>query len=343
MRILFITSTRIGDAVLTTGLLAHLIERYRRARITVACGPAAAPLFAAAPKVERVIALNKRKWAGHWFDLWRTCVKVWWGWDMVVDLRGSLISYFLLARSRRIYWGELGGRHRVVALARVLRLPRPPSPRVWTTPAQEAEAARRIPAGPPVLGVGPTANWRGKIWPAENFVALVERLTAPDGILPGARVAVFGAANERETARPLLEAAPKGRLIDLVGGVDLMTAAAALKRCAFYVGNDSGLMHLAAAAGAPTLGLFGPSRPEVYAPWGPRAAYAQTAIPYAKLFPRGYDHRTTGSLMGSLSVEAAADAAEALWERCGDERLEELEDRGVLRWGETGREGEGLA
>ncbi|MDP7343406.1 MAG: hypothetical protein QF767_08665, partial [Alphaproteobacteria bacterium] len=46
MKLLFITSTRIGDAVLSTALLSHLIERYPEAEITIACGPAAAPLFA---------------------------------------------------------------------------------------------------------------------------------------------------------------------------------------------------------------------------------------------------------------------------------------------------------
>jgi ADP-heptose:LPS heptosyltransferase len=38
-----------------------------------------------------------------------------------------------------------------------------------------------------------------------------------------------------------------------------------------FIGNDSGAMHLAAAAGAPTIGLFGPSDDRLYAPWGPRA------------------------------------------------------------------------
>ncbi|MCZ6745098.1 MAG: glycosyltransferase family 9 protein, partial [Alphaproteobacteria bacterium] len=45
MNILFITSTRIGDAVLSTGILDHLICQFPDARITVACGPEAAPLF----------------------------------------------------------------------------------------------------------------------------------------------------------------------------------------------------------------------------------------------------------------------------------------------------------
>ena len=56
-----------------------------------------------------------------------------------------------------------------------------------------------------------------------------------------------------------------------MGRVDLLTAYALLKRARLFIGNDSGLMHLAAAAGAPTLGLFGPSDERLYAPWGPKA------------------------------------------------------------------------
>lgn len=316
MRILFVTSTRIGDAVLSTGLLAHLIETYPSARITLACGPDAAPLFDAAPNIEQRITMAKRKWGLHWFDLWRQCIRVWWGWGLVVDLRGSVVAYFLPARKRRVYWGETGNRHRLYALAKALRLREPPAPRVWTGPEHEAEAARLVPEDGPVLGLGPTANWPGKIWPGENFVELVERLTAPEGILAGARVAVFGAAGERPIAQPVLDAIPAERRIDLVGTVDLLTAAAVLRRCALYIGNDSGLMHIAAAAGAPTLGLFGPSRAEIYAPWGPNTAVVKTAVPYELLFPPDYDHRTTGTLMDSLSVDAVEDAAAELWRRC---------------------------
>ena len=58
MKILFITSTRIGDAVLSTGLLDHLVRTYPDAKVTVACGPHASPLFAAAPNLERVLPMR---------------------------------------------------------------------------------------------------------------------------------------------------------------------------------------------------------------------------------------------------------------------------------------------
>ena len=65
--------------------------------------------------------------------------------------------------------------------------------------------------------------------------------------------------------------------IDLVGRFDLPEVAACLERSALFIGNDSGLMHLAAAAGAPTIGLFGPTDAATYAPAGPRAMAVEGA------------------------------------------------------------------
>jgi ADP-heptose:LPS heptosyltransferase len=68
--------------------------------------------------------------------------------------------------------------------------------------------------------------------------------------------------------------------------------------------------------GTPTLGLFGPSRPEHYRPWGDHTAIVTTATPYDALVGApGYDYRTTDTLMDSLTVDAALDAACRLWAR----------------------------
>ena len=313
MKLLFITSTRIGDAVLSTALLFHLIQKHPDADITIVCGPAAAPLFAETPGVRRVIAMEKRAMGAHWPALWR---QVCFGyWNLVVDLRASALAYCLLA-GRRMVWRARGGMdHRLVALAQFAGLDAPPAPRLWPGAAHEAEATRLMPEGP-VLALGPTANWVGKQWPGENFAALAKGLTAPDGILPGAAILVFGAASERGAAAATIDALPPDRVSDLVGKVDLLTAAAMLAHADFYIGNDSGLMHIAAAAGAPTLGLFGPSREAHYAPWGPRAGVVRTAKSYDELVGGpGYDHRTTGSLMESLTVEMAEAGARDLWAR----------------------------
>ena len=69
--ILFITATRIGDAVLSSGLIKLLSDQIPNARFTIVAGPLAAPLFAHVPGLDRVIVMEKGKGKGHWFKLWR--------------------------------------------------------------------------------------------------------------------------------------------------------------------------------------------------------------------------------------------------------------------------------
>lgn len=318
MNVLFITATRIGDAVLSSGALDHLARNHPRARFTIACGRPAAPLFAAFPLLERLIVMEKKAALGHWLRLWAACAAR--RWDLVVDLRSSLTAYALWARRRLVRAKRDNARHVVDELAALLGVSPAPLPVLWTAPEDEAQAAARLGGretapGLPILGLGPTANWRGKEWPAERFAALVDRLTSPAGLLPGARVAVFGAASERATAEPVLRAIAPERRIDLVGTAALPVVAACLRRCALYVGNDSGLMHMAAAAGIPTLGLFGPGNETRYGPVGPRSAVVRTPLLPAQLMGPGFDHRTTGTLMESLAVDAVADAAATLYAR----------------------------
>jgi lipopolysaccharide heptosyltransferase III len=311
MHILFITATRIGDAVLSTGLLAYLIACHPKARLTIAAGPVAAPLFEAIPVLERLLVIEKRRWASHWLPLYRAVALH--HWDLVVDLRGSALAWVLRAAERKIMAKGNPREHRVRQLARLFNLDPPPDPRLWTGPAHEREADRLIGPGAPVLAIGPAANWRGKQWRAERFAELASRLTASTGLLSGFRVAVLGGAHERGQARPLLSAIPWERCIDLVGRVDLLTAAAVLRRCAMFIGNDTGLMHIAAASGTPTLGLFGPSPVVQYAPWGRHTAYVRSTDQPAVMFGPGFDHRTTDTLMDGLSVDAAEAGAARLW------------------------------
>ena len=314
MKLLFITATRIGDAVLSSGVLDALIARHPGARVTVACGPAPAPLFAALPGLVRLLVLEKRPLAAHWLALWLAVAPT--HWDLLVDLRDSAVSRLVRARARRILRARANGVHQVERLADAVGLETPPAPRLWLAPGHRRAAAELLGAGAPVLALGPTANWRGKLWPAERFVELGRRLTAAGGLIPGARIAVLGAPAECVLAQPVVDGLARERVIDLVGRVDLPTAGAVLERCDLFIGNDSGLMHIAAAAGIATLGLFGPSRDEHYAPWGAACAAVRTPESFDELIGTpGYDHRTTESLMGSLGVEAVEAAAGRLWQR----------------------------
>ncbi|MDO9708205.1 glycosyltransferase family 9 protein [Paracraurococcus lichenis] len=273
MRILFISSTRIGDAVLSTGLLDHLIRTYPHAKIAVACGPVAEGVFARMPNRAWTIVLAKRRFRAHWWELWREVAGQ--RWDIVVDLRGSAFAWLVRARKRYVIRGGRQPGHRLAHLGALLGLDPPPLPVAWFNQADRARAAKLLPGEGMWIALGPTANWDRKVWPAERFVALFRALTAPGAPLEGACAAILGGPGpqERAMAAPVLEALGD-RAVDLVGALALPEVAAVLARCALFVGNDSGLMHLSAATGTPTLGLFGPSRVEEYAPAGRRTATA---------------------------------------------------------------------
>ncbi len=312
--ILFITSSRIGDAVLSMGVLNYLYEQNPNAKFTICCGPLAASLFEGFPALERIIPIKKRKYNAHWFDLWKRVVGT--KFDIVVDLRNSAVSRLVRSRTRYIYGSYVDkSLHKVEQNASVLRLDNTPSPKLWFSKAQQEKAAALIPDGEgKVLGVGPTANWAGKTWAADRFIELVKWMTRHEGLMPDARVAVFAAPNEEEAARIVLASIPKDRQLDIIAKTDPGTAAAVLSRCDFYIGNDSGLMHCAAAAGVPTFGLFGPSYPHIYRPWGENAAYAATPETFDELIDfDGYDVKTVGSLMDSLSVDMVKEAIEKSW------------------------------
>ena len=301
MRILFVTSNRIGDAVLSTGLLAHLIAAHPDARITIACGRVAEGVFARMPNRERTIVLDKRKLSLHWLGLWADVART--RWDLVVDIRGSGLSFLLRTRRRAVMRRKPGPK--IAELAAMLRLDPPPLPVAWIAPTDQADAAALLPADRPVLALGPSANWAPKTWPAERFAALFQALTSgPDAIpgLAGAVPAIFAGPGETERAMaaPLLAALPGA--IDLVGRLALPQVAACMQRAALFVGNDSGLMHLAAASGTPTLGLFGPTSAAEYAPSGRLAAAVVAPAP----------HDGTATRMDALTLAAAEAAARAL-------------------------------
>ncbi|HEY4045091.1 MAG TPA: glycosyltransferase family 9 protein [Rhodopila sp.] len=288
MRILFVTSNRLGDAVLSTGLLDHLIRTHPDARITVVCGPVAEGLFARMPNRDRTIVLSKQKWGLHWLPLWGATVTRLW--DLVVDIRGSALSWLVLTRARAVFGGRVDG-PKINQIGALLGLSAP-LPVVWTTESDRTRAGNLLHTERPIIALAPTANWQPKIWPADRFAEAFRHLAAAH--IPGAIPAILGGPGsaERALAAPLQAVLPDAR--DLVGVVSLPEAASVLQRAALFIGNDSGLMHLAAAAGAPTIGLFGPTDAGIYGPAGPRAA------------------AVVGSSMEAITVRQVVDASTRL-------------------------------
>jgi ADP-heptose:LPS heptosyltransferase len=311
VRLLFITSNRLGDAVLSTAVLRHYVETCPGIRVTVACGPVAAPIFKDVPNLDRIIEMPKQKRGGHWWKLWKSVVLNWW--DVIVDLRGSATAYVLPGAKRVVLKGNDDNLHRLEQLGALLNVSPPPLPKIWLDQESRDRADHILSkAGQPMLVVGPTANWIGKTWHKERFIETIASLTAKGAVLEGAHVLVVGAPNEREMAEDVINSIPEGRRSEIFGTESLLTVMACLERADLYLGNDSGLMHMAAASGCPTLGLFGPSRDEHYRPFAQWGRAVRTDWSYDKIIENRTSRFSQENLMETLPVEKVVKAATEL-------------------------------
>jgi heptosyltransferase-2 len=119
----------------------------------------------------------------------------------------------------------------------------------------------------PLIALAPGAVGPSKRWPSAYFAEVAAQLSRD-----GATVVVVGSPNEAPLAAEICARAPGTR--DLTGS-DLRNAILALGSANVAVSNDSGLLHVAAALGTPTIGIFGPTSPWHWAPLNPLAAVVQ--------------------------------------------------------------------
>jgi len=147
------------------------------------------------------------------------------------------------------------------AVAKLGASPAVTPPNCAASVAETAQAEPWLDRLPPrFVAIHPGSGAPRKNWPADRFASLVERLTAARPFL-----LVEGPADV-EAAAPALRLPSAVRARDLPPRI----LGAVLARAGVYVGNDSGVSHLAAAWGAPVLVLFGPTDPAQWAPIGPR-------------------------------------------------------------------------
>jgi heptosyltransferase-2 len=167
-------------------------------------------------------------------------------------------------------------------------VPTPPAPVLVPDLANRAAAIRglRLKTDRPIAALCPGAEFGpAKRWPAEHFAALARQL-----IVNGYHVWLIGSPNDRAITGAVvsaLGAMPEARALrDLAGRTDLGTAIDLLSSASVVVSNDSGLMHAAAAVGAPLIALFGSSSPAFTPPLSPIAKIARIDIPCSPCFKR---------------------------------------------------------
>ena len=111
------------------------------------------------------------------------------------------------------------------------------------------------------VAVHPGSGGRRKCWPAERFAEVAAGLGRPVVLLEGPA--------DAEACRAFRDRAASPLRVARAGGLSVPQAAALVAGCGLFLGNDSGMSHLAAALGVPTVAVFGPTDPAVWSPRGP--------------------------------------------------------------------------
>ncbi len=142
---------------------------------------------------------------------------------------------------------------------------------IWTHREEDERAAKLLSSvgiaqSEPVAVIHPFSAVPERSWPLEDFAELARRIRRETRCNP----VVVGGPGDAAAFQDHRHLFFDG-VADLVGKCGLRELMAILRRSALFVGNDSGIMHIAAAAGTPLVALFGPQSPVIFGPWSLRA------------------------------------------------------------------------
>ena len=280
MRVLVLHPGALGDVILALPALGLLGRAAPGAEITLACAAGLQDLLLV-PYADRVLPLSA-------FPLHRLHgpappseedTRFWQGYDRIVSWTGNANPDFVRnlrsihPDARVVPWRPEPGETRHAARVSADSLALPPSLARDLAPACVRPGAAALEAGKrwlreqgwdgrrALVMLHPGAGAAGKRWSPENFAGLARRLVCRNDLEP---ILMEGPA-EPGLGRRIAEAVPGAMLC---AGAALGPLAGILSRCRFFIGNDSGVTHLAAALGVPTVALFGPTAPAQWAPLG---------------------------------------------------------------------------
>ena len=293
--ILIVPYMWIGDFVRCHSVVSLLQKRFPDRPVDMVASQLCAPLADYMPGLRRaiIVDLPRRRLAlAQQAMLARRLKREGYGTALIMPRtwKSTLAPFFAGIPERTGFVGEarfvllndvrFGERKlpRMVDRCAALALPRGAKlPAEWPAPELSVPAAevaswrgnRGLSAdGRPVVALAPGAVGPSKRWPAAAYAALTRRLLAD-----GFAVWVLGGPGEKSLAQEIVGASDAPAISP---ATDLREAILALAAASAAVSNDSGLLHVAAALGTPTIGIFGPTSPWHWAPLNPLAATMQT-------------------------------------------------------------------
>ncbi|MFC1859181.1 glycosyltransferase family 9 protein [Thermodesulfobacteriota bacterium] len=295
--ILLIQLGDIGDVVLTMPTIQALRESFPTRKLLVCVREKAREIIADCPWTDGVIALNSQQmnlgeyfhYQWHFFQTLRS-YHFDWAIELRTGTRGAILTFFSGAPTRtgryardgqlwrnRVFThlvnpvneeGQYVAEHCLNIISPFGLAVKSPIPSL-TVPSHRKKKAleifkqEQIPVDRPIIAFHPFSLWKYKELDIEQCIQLVDHIT----IKYGAPVILTGAPEERTRAEKVMQECGRP-VFNLAGRTSVGELSAILQTCSLFIGVDTAALHIAAAVGTPTIGIFGPSSPRSWAPRG---------------------------------------------------------------------------
>ncbi len=290
-KILVIQTAFIGDVVLVTPVFHALRRHWPAAKVHAVVIPSAFPILQHNPNIDRILVYDKHQQNSGPTGLLKLARQLYReAYDIVLAPHRSMRTALLVRMSGapvRIGFDLNSGgscySHRVTyqksmhEVDRNLSLLQPLgivagriAPEIFTSEPERQQVSHLLNDSrtqQPLIALAPGSVWPTKRWPESHFIELAQALVGA-----GYSLCLLGGTQDHDLCARIAAACP-GRAVNTAGLLSLPASTELIRRCRLLVSNDSAPLHLASAAGTPTLALFGPTVPEFgFAPYRSNSA-----------------------------------------------------------------------
>ena len=294
MKILIISSNLIGDTILSTGVIKYFSNKNPEAKFTFVIGPSAKSIFKNFKSVENIITVSKKKYNMHWLDIVSNCYGK--KWDIIIDFRSSLLSYFLKHKKKFIFKKKNNINH-VYQLSNYFRFDCSDL-FIETNTEEEKIVAEELSNDFKYFVIFPGGNWEPKIWSIKKYNSLLIKILSQNENI---KFILVGSKSEEEIYFNKITNNIHSKYIINLFGSSLTQTAAYMKKSNLFIGNDSGLSHMASATKLKSIVLFGPTNDMIYGPFMEDSQVIRTKESYEYFKRINIDK--TKSYMDSIDVE----------------------------------------
>ena len=273
-KILFITLSNLGDVILTTPALEAIHFEYPNAKIDIVGDKKSIAVFKHCPYLENLFIKNK---ADGFFGVVALLKKIrLTNYDLAIDLRSDGLLYFIKSK-KKIHklpnkkTMNLHSAEKHHSCLGEIVSDKVPNTKIWITEKEISTANEKIKFAKKnkILSLGLGSKYAEKNWPPVYYADLSNKLINFFDM-----VILVGNRDDSKYAKEFIEKY-QGKVINCMGQYNIIETAALIQRSGLFIGNDSGLGHIASSVGVKTYTLFGNGQPYRYRPWGKNAQWYQ--------------------------------------------------------------------